>query len=443
MLARLSQHLAARMGLHFPPERWNELQRGVAATAKEFELGSPMACADWLMASRMNRQQVEMLASNLTVGETCFFRERQSFDILQMEILPEIIRRRRGGDQRLRIWSAGCCTGEEPYSIAIILRQILPDLADWNVTILATDINPRFLHKAAEGVYGEWSFRDAPEWARDRCFHKVGKSLYQIRPEIKAMVTCNYLNLADDLYPSLLNNTNAMDAIFCRNVLMYFAPGQARKVIRGLHHALVDGGWLLVSPSDFPHVHVPSFAVVSYPGAILYQKVLQREPVAPHEETVVCSGQGIQPEAADVLTDGSGNSAEPQVIARLARAYADQGRLAEALAACERAVATDTLTPSHHYLRAMILQEQGAADEARSSLKRALYLDPRLVVVHFALGNLARAEGCGAEALRHFSNATRLLCAYEPEDLLPEAGGITAGRLATILATMKEREFAS
>lgn len=431
LLSQLSQLLAARMGLHFPPERWTELERGLTAAAKEFKMADAKACADWLLSSTLTRQQVEILAANLTVGETYFFREKLSFDALEREILPGIIRGRRGGDQRLRIWSAACSTGEEAYSIAMMLRQNVPDLADWTVTILATDINPRFLKQAGEGVFGEWSFRETPEWMRDRFFRKIAKGRYQILPEIKDMVTFDYLNLAEDIYPSLLNQTNAMDVILCRNVLMYFAPDQARKVIANLHHALVDGGWLVVSPSEYPHVQVPPFVAMSFPGAILYQKVLERESAgcaAESPDTIAL------PDSASIT-----EPEQPRALAQLARAFADQGRLAEALAASEKAIAADKLSPAYHYLHAMILQEQGANEESRASLQRALYLDPRFVVAHFAMGHLTRAQGEEREAQKHFANASRLLRDCGPDDPVPEADGIAAGRLAAILAaTMKE-----
>lgn len=487
VLAQLSQFLAAHMGLHFPPERWNDLQRGLAAAAEEFKFADAMECANWLMSAPLNRRQVEVLASTLTVGETYFFREKRSFELLQTEILPELLLARRGVDQRLRIWSAACCTGEEPYSIAMTLRQTLADIADWNVTIVATDINPHFLQKAAEGVYGEWSFRETQAWIRDKYFRKMGQGRWELLPEVKEMVDFSYLNLAEDVFPSLQNNTNAMDVIFCRNVLMYFAPEQAERVIRGFHHALLDGGWLLVSPSELSHVHKSPFAAVTFPGAILFKKDFQGqavqsstvppafapEPMAfapvptpepaiprqakiasssveppkrpsltPYEQALACYEQGLYTEAANLLAGQTKDTMPPQAVALLARAYANQGKLTEALGACERAIVAERVSPIYHYLRATILQEQGSDDEAISSLKRALYLDPRFVLAHFALGNLVRGRGRETEARKHFANAAKLLSSSRPGDTVPESDGLTAGRLAAIIASMTNEEVA-
>jgi len=245
LLSRLSDFLEAQMGLHFPKERWRDLDRGIAAASREAGYAEAEAYIRWLLTAPLTRTQIEGLASHLTVGETYFFREKRSLEILEQQILPELLRTRAQTEKHLRIWSAGCCTGEEPYSIAMLLDQLIPDLEKWNVTILATDINPQFLRKAAKGIYGAWSFRDTPGWIRERYFTKRQDGRFEIQPRIRRRVTFSYLNLAEDAYPSLVNSTNAMDVILCRNVLMYFAQERARKVVDNLHRSLVDGGWLI------------------------------------------------------------------------------------------------------------------------------------------------------------------------------------------------------
>ena len=184
------------------------------------------------------------------MGETYFFRERRAFEILEQSLLPGLIAARRKTEKRLRFWSAGCSTGEEPYSLAILLDKLIPDLKDWNVTILATDINTGALRKAEEGIYSDWSFRDNPPWFKEHYFEKVDGNHHRLLPRIRKMVTFSYLNLSEDHYPALQNNTNAMDFIFCRNVLMYFAPGQIGLTVERFHRSLLDGGCLIVSPVE-------------------------------------------------------------------------------------------------------------------------------------------------------------------------------------------------
>ena len=126
--------------------------------------------------------------------------------------------RRRGGGRRVGIRRAGCRTGAEAVSIAVLLYRMIPDPAAWNVTVLATDINPRSLKKAAEGVYGEWSFRGAPDWIKARYFKALDNGRFELQPHLRSRVTFADRNFADELSPSLLNNTNAMTVMFCRSV---------------------------------------------------------------------------------------------------------------------------------------------------------------------------------------------------------------------------------
>ena len=272
LLAEFSRSLAEQVGICVPQSRWNHLARGIHAVADQKGLQDAHLIHQHLAGQALAAEQIDTLVTHLTVGETYFFREPRALEILESRILPDLISARRGRDQRLRFWSAGCCTGEEPYTLAILLTRLLPDLPDWDVTILATDINRDFLASATGGEYPPWSFRNTPEEHRERCFTPTSRGRFQILPHLREMVSFSYLNLARDPYPSLLNNTNAMDVVFCRNVLMYFAPQVAAGVVRHLSHSLVDGGWLIVSPTETPIVDEPDCPRVSFPGVTLYQK---------------------------------------------------------------------------------------------------------------------------------------------------------------------------
>jgi len=228
LLSRLSQFVSGQMGLFFPEERFPDLERGIASSARQFGFGETNSFLQWLMSSPLTQEQIELLASHLTVGETYFFREKSNFAVLEEFILPELIQTRRENNRRLRIWSAGCCTGEEPYSIAMTLSRLIPDWPDWNIDILATDINPRFLKKAAIGRYGKWSFRNSLKGMQKRFFDKKEDESFAIHPEIKKMVSFSYLNLAKDAYPSLSNNTNANDIRASCKILLFLPQAWGR-----------------------------------------------------------------------------------------------------------------------------------------------------------------------------------------------------------------------
>ena len=489
-LSQLSEFISTQMGLHFPKERWPDLERGIKSASREFGFDNMELCIQWLMNSPLTKAQIETLGSYLTVGETYLFREKKSFEVLEESILPELIRSRQHSEKYLRIWSAGCCTGEEPYSIALLLRKVLADWDGWKITILATDINPHFLKKASEGVYSEWSFRDTPLWVKDKYFRQKGQGRCEVFPHIEKIVTFCYLKLAEDSYPSLLNNTNAMDIIFCRNVLMYFASDRAKRVVENFRRSLVEGGWLIVSPSETSHILFSQFTPINFPGAILYRKAeftkqvaetSSREPwiwfqesvaeeiepsihvgeidaeppiadrpllslpelpkskpaLKPYQQALALYAQGCYADAAEKISlILSENPNDAEAMALLARLFANQGKLREALEWCERAISADKLSPTFRYLFATILQEQARHEEAVNSLRQALYLDPNFVLAHFMLGNLARQQRKFKETERHFANALAILRAFPQEDALPESDGMTAGRLAEIIAAM-------
>jgi len=481
-LSRLREFLAGQIGLQFAKERSLELERGIRAAAKDFGNANVETFIDWLVSTPLSVSQIESLAAHLTVGETYFFRDKVSFQALEENILPALIAARRDTGKYLRVWSAGCSTGEEPYSVAILLRRMLPDLREWNITILATDINPGSLKKGIAGVYGSWSFRDIPRWAMESAFRKRGDGLFEISSDLRKMVTFSFFNLVEDGCPSLLMGCNAIDIIFCRNVLMYFTAEQAKKVISKFHRGLVKDGWLLVSPVEAHSLGSSKFVAVPRSGVVLHRKEqgdpqrkgregsppsppffpLPRETMRLRTRSVVSvkarpratplpPRPPADPRAVDLSLYREGRYAEAEKkilsslesggnrgeeFALLARNLANRGRLAEALEWCGKAIDADRCDPRFYFLSATVLQEIGRMEESESFLRKALYLDPAFALAHFALGNLALRREKGKESRRHFTNALSLLQGIDRDSVLPESEGITAGRLAEIIESI-------
>jgi chemotaxis protein methyltransferase CheR len=322
--------------------------------------------------------------------------------------------------------------------------------------LLATDINPRILRRAMRGVYGEWSFRNSPPGFKDNYFSCLGKGKYELQAEIRNMVTFAYHNLAADAFPTPMNDTNAMDLIFCRNVLMYFSPARARLVGQRLYNCLVEGGWLIVSASELSQHTFAQFDATNFPGAIVYRrpsgklrpaealriekpKPAKKKPLPPPAtgavQPVAAFPGSPQPEWAHPaeFVETAPLATPPPDVLQVVRALANQGRLFEAWAACESALKADKLDPSLHYLAATILQELKRDDEAMTMLKRALYLNPNFLPAYFTLGNLAQRCGNTAIASKAFKNVLALLEGYQADDILPEAEGLTVGRLREIV----------
>lgn len=441
LLQEFSGFVAAQIGLSFPRDRWPDLLRGMAVVARECSFQNVAPCMHSLMQKPLVRAQAEMLAAHLAVGETYFFREPVVFRVLEQELLPRLIEARRAAGKHLRIWSAGCCTGEEIYSVAILLNRLLPDPADWRITLLGTDINPRFLNKARKGAYRDWSFRDVPAWIGKSYFDRSAQGSYTILPHIRQQVRFDYLNLAEDDYPSVQNNTYAMDIVLCRNVLMYFDLATMKRVISKLHGALADGGYLIVSAAETAHDLFTQFAKTASSDAIFYRKegtgytvtsAAPARPPAPTKQRGIDLRHGAQaPEVSKPLQPEV--SADPHALALLARSHANQGRLHEAVRYCDAAIAADKCDPALRYLQAVILEEMGLLDDAMAAHQRVLYLDQNFVLAHFALGNLCRRLGRKTAAVRHFVNAADLLDGYPPGEILPASEGLTAGHLVSIV----------
>lgn len=465
LLPRLSEFIAKRIGLNFPEERWRDLLRGFQAASHEIGSRDMEACIEWLLSASLTKRTVEILASHLTVGESYFFRDAKLFEAFEEHVLHPLIDARRRQGRFLRIWSAGCASGEEAYSIAILLKKVIHDLGDWQITILATDINPHFLRKARQGIYSEWSFRNTHSWFRDKYFIRTPNGRWEIPPDIKKMVDFAHHNLAEDLYPSPVNDSDAMDIIVCRNVLMYFTPERANYVIHNFYDCLENGGWLIIGPYEAPVTLSSEFKAVRLPNAILYrkgasealqfeshhranaldatksssqskiEKTLHRHRKAAPVSPLTHNDTRKAPSPAETARKADGAE-----ITDLARHYANMGMLPEAIEHCTRAISQDKLDPSLHYLLASILQEQGKVEEAVKSLKRVLYLDHNFVLAHFALGNLSVLHGKRKDANKHFKNASDILNKAGKETILPGSGGLTAGRLAEIIASMREEE---
>jgi chemotaxis protein methyltransferase CheR len=495
VLLQFSEFVASHLGLQFPRDRWLDLQRAAGAAAQEcgFRKHDFGCYIEGLLSPAFTPKHLEVLASHLTVGETYFFREKRSLEILEKRVMPDLIRARAGLGTPIRIWSAGCATGEEPYSIAIVLSRSMAGLTNWNVEILATDLNAKSLQKAAVGAYGEWSFRGTPAWVRRTYCEAIGKDRWAVTRAIRKMVDFAPLNLMDDDYPPLSHRTNGFDVIFCRNVLMYFSPDGMRKVIRQLHRSLATDGWLIVSATETSQDLFSKFATVSFGDATFYRKSATHPPIKlafpvpgfgenrfgenrsvvplpewamPALEPTQISGDEIR-RVAPGSEAGSESTAPPaasyrqavalyeqgryeemeqmiatlpsddgdyaRVMLLLARAYANQGKLAEAIDWSDKAIAADKLAAPAHYLRATILQEQGCLPEALLALRQAVYVEPQFVVGHLTLGNLALKQGRTRESKKHFENALLLLAQCKPEDIVPESEGLSVGRLREMI----------
>ncbi|HBB30643.1 MAG TPA: chemotaxis protein CheR [Cyanobacteria bacterium UBA8803] len=212
-------------------------------------------------------QRLVLIMTNL---ESHFFRDKDQFSLLKNQILPELIQRQQA-TKTLRICSAGCSTGEEPYSIAILLKELLPDLEKWQVLILGADINQTALEKARAGIYRAWSFRNVDAAIKQRYFRLVNER-YHIDERIKEMVKFQSVNLVKDpfLHPS--SELQDMDLILCRNVFIYFEPLAIGKVLDKFYHALQPLGYLITGHAELYGQDLSLFQIKVFPESLTYQR---------------------------------------------------------------------------------------------------------------------------------------------------------------------------
>ncbi|NQT61036.1 MAG: hypothetical protein HQ557_18870 [Bacteroidetes bacterium] len=496
LLPQINGYIEKILGLHFPRSRWKYLETRLGEASGEFGFEGVESFITWLLSANLTRESRGVLNSYLTIGETYFFRDSKIWEFLEKHVLVEMIHNKKGRDKHIRIWSAGCSTGEEPFSIAVLLARLLPDLKDWDLYIMATDSNTRALEKASTGVYTDWSFRDPPPWLQCTFFNKAGEKSYQILPEIKNMVCFSDLNLITDSYPSTSLPTQEMDIIMCKNVLMYYPKKKAHKIIQQLYRCLTEDGWLIVSAVETQLLSSFPFRRIDVNGMSFFQKVdnkinvpisnnLKESPQdkvnsLPDSETnksselfaplingiaidgeQVMSGKQMHSayeKAKDMYQKGKISEAEELLLQSLANAhrsntdscgeeytllaelYANQGRLEEALQWSKKAIVKDNINPEVHYLDALINLESGERKEAVKALRRVIYLDPNFAMAHFTLGNLLKSEDRKEDSMRHFRNALRIVSIQPKEKELDKVDGMTAGRLVEVISIIMAEE---
>jgi len=501
ILPNFAEFLARETGLRFPAERLGELRQRLAPLAEGADFPGLEEYLGFLMSGHLSRAQLDQLMPVLTIGETYFLRDPKSYRLLEREVLPELLAAKRATDKRLRIWSAGCASGEEPYSIAILLSRMIPDLAEWKLTILATDINAQALERAREAAYSRWSFRSAPGWLMEY-FSQREDGRYLLAPRIRELVRFSQLNLLDD-WSSVGLADDELDVVFCRNVLLYFDPPQIERLVGRFQRALTEGGWLFLAPTEVDHGNLPGFRCHQHAGALALRKTagaaagaarpLLWEPPArapsplppfpgapapqppqPQPQTARpavpsaappaaapgaapgTAALSVQPPdevqrakdlyragdylaAADRARAAAAALSPPEragALAFAARALVNAGLLDEARDCCRQAIDCDRLAATSHYLLALIHEQLKDPAGALNSLRRALYIDPDHLLAYFAMGNLQRQSGLRREAGRSFANALRLLERRGPQEVLEEAGGMTAGELARIIRNL-------
>jgi chemotaxis protein methyltransferase CheR len=484
---KLKEFLHQLLGLNFLENQNKELIRKMNYAASKFGYPNLPSFLNWLYNRSLSKDEIGKLASHLTIGETYFMREKKGFDFLEQIYLPGLIHKRFNSERRLRIWCAGCATGEEAYSLAITAFQSIPNIEQWKISILATDINDSFLEKAQGATYTKWSFRSSTDDFKSKYFTTKDSQKYEVIPQIRKLVSFSKINLATDDFKDLLINSQSFDIIFCRNVLIYFSIEGALNVTGKMFEVLAPGGILVVSPVEVSSLISPRFETINYAGFTIYHKgksekewIEQRNPELkkdkptskidqkeleklPQQPIKTFSPQSLSPNlksiekvteltvpqrTIDQLTtiplqsrsiEGKRpieekNSEEDLLL--LAKGKANMGQMKEAELICEKALEINKLNPSVYYLLATIMQEQGNDEKALALIKKAIYLDADFILAHFLHGTLCLKGGNTVTGKKSFKTALAGLSKFDSTDILPESDGITVGRFKEIIQSI-------
>lgn len=453
-LAQLRERIAEHSGLDASVFRSEVLQQAVAQrlaarAIDRYEHYWPLVYAD--------SDEIEWLVQILTNKETFFFRESHHFEALHNQVLPALLA--RGPQRRLRLWSAGCATGEEPYSLAITLLQYRIRHGFFDAEIVATDIDAAALRVAQQGCYGQRALRLVPDAVRQRYFRKQGEG-YCILPEVAGMVTFRPHNLAGERYPKDLEG---FDLIFCRNVSIYFHPAARERLNARLAASLREGGYLFVASAETMGHNQGRLELVSLGNTFLFHKAAAaaasptRTPAARGVSRTQSSAvkkvrrdatQVTRPdkakhvrraarvtetapasEAADpwqealrafqlhdfelalAKLDRLSGSEHERLDVRCLRAaiLLQQEKLQEAELVCQEVLVRDPWHADAHLLLGLTYRQRGQADEAVRSLKQAIYLAPDHRDAHFFLAETYRSLGLEAEARREYENTLNIL----------------------------------
>jgi chemotaxis protein methyltransferase CheR len=244
---------------------------GCGRRMKSLAVRNTRAYWDLLNAASSRDAELRQLLNEVTIGETCLFRSQPQLDALRKVILPEITAEKsKQITKRLRIWSAGCSTGEESYTLAMnMLEENERLLKGWTVEILATDLNDRSVETAKAGIYGDYALRNTSDYYKRKYFLIIDEKKLQVRPEVKKLITFTRLNLQDD---SKMLFMRGMDLIFCCNVLIYFDLPSKSKVISHYFSNLNFGGYFFLGTSESLLKLNDQFHLIHFPGTIAYWK---------------------------------------------------------------------------------------------------------------------------------------------------------------------------
>ena len=471
----LRQLVSRRLGVQVRDKDTAKFQETLAARCRELRLPGLDSYAEFLQR-RESESEWEHLATLLTTGETFFFRDKGQIELLRTCILPELIELRRA-ERKLRIWSAGCSSGEEPYSIAILLRELLAGQSNWQTFILATDIDAVALNKARAGLYTAWSFRKVEPELQRKYFDQRGQD-WEIQQQLRDMVMFQTVNLITDEIPNAM--VREMDLIVCRNVFIYFDREHVASIVKKFSATLRNGAYMLTGHGELQGQKLDPLERRVFSTSVAYRQNDSLSVDAPAAKPLVQVSRSAtrhKPPSSDAQTRAFGssndglakhetppektpaddlldecqqlllqgqhtsalqkaeqivkdNSQDLRAHCLLAQTHADLSNHEKAMASCKRAMEIDPFATSPLYLLAHIAESEGRYQDAKSSLKKVIYLDPSHIAAQLDMAALLEREGDLDQARKTRLAVIEILKSARDDERIEFHGHLTAGQLA-------------
>ncbi len=494
-LMRFAELIEKRLGLQYGSSSLPELEAILTARMRALKCRSFDSYLTCLGSDLSMHNELRELAVKLTIGETYFFRSPEQLSVFSEVALPRLTRSDRA--RPIRILSAGCSTGEEPYTLAMTLRELGPS-APAEVSILAVDINPEALTKARRGSYSAWAMRATPPECVEKYFRSE-RSQFVLDESVLAMVQFEERSIAHE--DCQFWQPNRFDIVFCRNVIMYLSARVVGEVIARFARALAPDGFLFLSHAEPLRGISQSFHVEHAQGAFYYVLGNPSEPpaslrpgawpVSPRKDTLRQLMPSVSRDrlTASVLSTSSSRATsarpsfaepaptsletasltekgaslslgaalmkaeqydealatlealaladrlDPDVLLLTAIIQVERGKLDQAATLCSSLLALDGLNAAAHYLTALCHEHGGRRAAAIDSYRVGVYLDSAFAMPHLRLGLMFRREGDLPGARRELQNASMLLAQEDPARVLLFGGGFSRSTLIDLCAS--------
>jgi len=384
------------------------------------------------------------LIEKITIDESYFFRDSAQIDFLKYEYLPKLIeKKRQAGDKQLRIWSAGCSTGQEIYSIAILLYELLIDYDDWNLHLLGTDINHQSLNRAKQAEYNAWNIRTEQGFINNSgYFQEVANDCFRLSDEIKAKVNISYLNLAKNSFPSIMSGTCALDMILCRNVFIYFDEATIQQASRRFYDSLNESGILMLSATDPLSIDEDYFVQEKRESVFFLRKKplffasITQSAVEPKIRLAQQSNKQVSElnlaEAKQLIIKHlsvaewqaglnqvnkalESDAYDAELLQFKAKCLINLGQMLAAQEACEQSIIQDEVEPHSYLLYGLILMQRGYLSEAETAFRQTIFLNNAFMEAHYQLGQILLKKGQKKLAIKSIQNALALAALEKPD----------------------------